>query len=459
MLQMSWVGALPSGTVLSGRYHIIRLLGEGGMSRVYLAEDNRLGVQVAVKENLQTSPEARQQFEQEARILARLSHPNLPGVSDRFTDPGTGRQYLVMEYVEGEDLESTLQRTGKPLPEKPVLIWTEQVLDALEYLHNQHPKPIIHRDIKPGNIRLTPHGKVKLVDFGLVKLLDPKDPRTKTVLRGLGTPEYAPLEQYAGAGHTDARSDIYSLGATLYHLLTHVAPPDVHQRMLTPGVLVPPRKLNPPLSENTERVTLRAMEVYPNQRYQTAREMRQALSGKIPPGPPFPQPTATAAPPAVRPSLFRLTPFWLVAVVVLLVGVVLVMARDLIKPQPTPTPTAVVARATHTATPEGGTMMPPPPTATPRVTTPVPPTPTPTVPTEIAVGGYVKVVGAEAGGMSYRSGPGLNYARLAIVKDGTILEVLEGPEEADGYTWWRLQDEDGFIGWVADDWLEPALPR
>jgi len=458
MQQMSWLSALPAGTVLGGRYRIIRLLGEGGMSRVYLAEDNRLGVQMAVKENLQISLEARQQFEQEARILAQLSHPNLPRVSDHFTDPGTGRQYLVMEYVEGEDLESTLQRTGKPLPEKPVLIWTEQVLDALEYLHGQHPKPIIHRDIKPGNIRLTPQGKVKLVDFGLVKLLDPKDPRTKTALRGLGTPEYAPLEQYAGAGHTDARSDIYSLGATLYHLLTHVTPPDVHQRMLTPGALIPPRQLSPQLSENTERAVLRAMQVYPDHRYQTAREMRRALSGRIPPRPPSPQPTV-AAPTAVRPSSLQLTPFLLIAAVILLVGVVLVMAGGLIKSQPTPTPVAVVVRATHTATPGEPTVMPLSPTATPMVTTPVLPTPTPTVPSGIAVGGYVKVVGAEAGGMSYRSGPGLNYARLAIVKDGTILKVLEGPEKADGYVWWRLQDEDGFIGWVADDWLEPALPR
>lgn len=381
MQQMSWVGALPSGTVLGGRYRIILLLGEGGMSRVYLAEDNRLGVQVAVKENLQTSPEARQQFEQEARILAQLSHPNLPRVSDRFTDPGTGRQYLVMEYVEGEDLESTLQRTGKPLPEKPVLIWTEQVLDALEYLHNQHPKPIIHRDIKPGNIRLTPQGKIKLVDFGLVKLLDPKDPRTKTALRGLGTPEYAPLEQYAGAGHTDARSDIYSLGATLYHLLTHVAPPDVHQRMLTPGVLVPPRQVNPQLAGNTERVMLRAMEVYPNQRYQTAGEMRQALLGKVPPGPPSSKPTVSVAPPAIRPRALRLTPFLLVAIAVLLVGAVLVVAGGLIKSQPAPIPATVVMVATHTATPPGGvTVMPSPPTATPGAATPIPATSTSTVP-------------------------------------------------------------------------------
>jgi serine/threonine protein kinase len=279
---------LTVGQILQGRYRIAGLLGQGGMGAVYLAKDLRLlGRRCAIKENLpdpnaspQALAQARQQFTAEANILAQLNHPNLPTVSDYFTE--AGREYLVMEYVEGEDLATALLRTGKPLPEKAVLIWADQVLDALEYLHGQRPQPIVHRDIKPANIRLMPQGKIKLVDFGLVKLLDPTDPRTKTVLRGLGTPEYSPLEQYAaGTGHTDARSDIYSLGATLYHLLTNVAPPDVHQRLLNPGILVPPRQLNPQLSENTERVVLRAMEIYPDQRYQTASEMRQVLSGAL----------------------------------------------------------------------------------------------------------------------------------------------------------------------------------
>jgi serine/threonine-protein kinase len=292
---------LAPGTTLQNRYTIITTLGQGGMGAVYLAEDRRLpGRHCAIKENLpdpNASPpalaQARQQFLAEASILARLDHPNLPKVSDYFTE--AGREYLVMDYVEGEDLESALQRTGKPLPEKPVLIWTEQVLDALEYLHSQRPQPVIHRDIKPANLRLMPQGKVKLVDFGLVKLLDPNDPQTKTALKGLGTPEYAPLEQYAGAGHTDARSDLYSLGATLYHLLTNVAPPDVHQRMLNPGVLAPPRQLNRQLSESTEQAVLRAMEIHPDQRYHTAREMRQALKGTAPPPPP-PGPTPMPMP-------------------------------------------------------------------------------------------------------------------------------------------------------------------
>jgi len=386
---------LSPGTILQGRYTILGTLGQGGMGAVYLAEDRRLpGRRCAIKENLpdpNASPQALiqacQQLQAEAHILARLDHPNLPKVSDYFTE--AGREYLVMDYVEGEDLESVLQRTGKPLPEKPVLIWADQVLDALEYLHGQHPQPIIHRDIKPANVRLTPQGKVKLVDFGLVKLLDPKDPRTKTTLRGLGTPEYAPLEQYAtGTGHTDARSDIYSLGATLYHLLTNVAPPDVHQRMLNPALLMPPRQVNQQLSENTERVVLQAMEIYPAQRYQTAKEMRQALLGKVPPGLPPSKTTAVVAPPVTRPGPLRFMPFLLVAMVVLLVGVVLVMASGLIKSRPEPTPTTVVVRPTHTPTLRATAPVPPTPTPiivvitatpVPATDTPIPPTPTPII--------------------------------------------------------------------------------
>jgi len=223
--------ALAVGQLLQNRYCILRLLGQGGMGAVYLAEDTRLGRQRAVKENIpdpyanpQVLAQMRQQFQVEARILAALDHPNLPKVYDFFSD--AGNEYMVMEYVEGDNLAALLQRQGGPLPERPVLLWADQVLDALEELHGQQPRPIIHRDIKPANIILTTKGRIKLVDFGLVKLFDPSNPGTATAMKGMGTPEYAPLEQYGkGAGHTDARSDIYSLGATLYHLLTGVSPP------------------------------------------------------------------------------------------------------------------------------------------------------------------------------------------------------------------------------------------
>jgi serine/threonine-protein kinase len=262
------------------------------MGAVYLAEDQRLvGRRCAIKENrsdpgarVEVKTQTREQFLAEANVLARLDHPSLPKVSDYFIE--NDREYLVMDYVEGEDLESRLQRYRGPLPEADVLNWADQVLDALAYLHNQRAQPIIHRDIKPANLRVNLQGRVKLVDFGLVKLLDTNNPATKLELRGVGTPAYAPLEQFAGSDdHTDARSDIYGLGATLYHLLTNLSPPDVHQRLLNPEILLPPRQLNVRLSEDTERVVLQAMAIYPSQRFQTAEAMQQAFkqSGASPP--------------------------------------------------------------------------------------------------------------------------------------------------------------------------------
>ncbi|MBE7469484.1 MAG: hypothetical protein DPW09_21155 [Anaerolineae bacterium] len=278
-------GLLGYRTTLGSRYQVISVLGCGAMGAVYLAEDKRLvGRRCAIKENrpdANASPEfqaqAREQFLAEANVLGQLDHPGLPKVSDYFIE--NERQYLVMDYVEGEDLDSTLQRARQPLSEELVLFWADQVLDALAYLHSQSPQPIIHRDIKPANIRVNPlNNKVKLVDFGLVKLLDPTNPKTKAELRGIGTPAYAPLEQFASSDdHTDARSDIYALGASMYHLLTNLYPPDVHKRVLNLEQLTPPRQLNPLLSENTERVVLQAMEIYPGQRFQSAEEMRLAL--------------------------------------------------------------------------------------------------------------------------------------------------------------------------------------
>jgi serine/threonine-protein kinase len=254
------------------------------MGAVYLGEDKRLvGRRCAIKENrpdanagVEFQNYTREQFLAEASVLALLDHPGLPKVSDYFIE--NNREYLVMDYVDGEDLESALQRAKQALVEESVLAWADQVLDALAYLHSQSPRPIIHRDIKPANIRVNLQGKAKLVDFGLVKLLDVTHPQTKAELRGVGTPAYAPLEQFASSDdHTDARSDIYGLGATMYHLLTNLYPTEVHQRLLDAQALTSPRQLNPALSENTERAIMRAMEIYPAQRFQSAEEMRQAL--------------------------------------------------------------------------------------------------------------------------------------------------------------------------------------
>jgi serine/threonine protein kinase len=278
---------LGAGVQLSGRYQLESVLGCGAMGAVYLATDQRLvGRRCAIKENrpnpdapVNVQEQTRAQFLAEASILARLDHPNLPKVSDYFIE--NEREYLVMDYVEGEDLESRMLRTKEPLPETEVIDWADQTLDALAYLHNQLPQPIIHRDIKPANLRIDLYNRVKLVDFGLVKLFDADSPETKAELRGVGTPAYAPLEQFAGSeDHTDNRSDIYSLGATIYHLLTHLPPVEVHRRVLKPQILVLPSQLNKNLSEHTEQVILRAIEIHPDDRFQTAEEMRQAL--KIP---------------------------------------------------------------------------------------------------------------------------------------------------------------------------------
>jgi serine/threonine-protein kinase len=278
---------LKPGEILRGRYQIRRIIGQGGMGSIYLADDNRLeGRQCALKEveHDRTMPtdllrQARDQFQREATVLARLDHPNLPKVSDFFSHGG--RDYLVMDFIPGEDLRTILSESrqkAKFLPEADVLEWASQLADALEYLHGQAP-PILHRDIKPGNIKLTPSGLVKLVDFGLVKILA-SDEMTVTVLQGRGTVQYTPLEQYGGdAGHTDVRSDVYAFGATLYHLLTNTAPVEARERFLHPNSLMLPRQINPEITPRTERAILWAMNLHPDERPADIKAFRQALFG------------------------------------------------------------------------------------------------------------------------------------------------------------------------------------
>jgi serine/threonine protein kinase len=284
---------LQPGTVLRRRYEIITSVGQGGMGAVYRADDLRLEGRVcAIKEvcpDPDATPEAlaqaQEQFRREAITLARLDHPNLPKVSDTFSEGG--REYLVMDFVEGSDLRQLMEerrRQGQFLDEQQVLQWADQLCDALEYLHGQDP-PVLHRDVKPANIKLTPGGFIKLVDFGLVKLLAADDSRTVTVLQGRGTVAYTPLEQYGGdTGHTDVRSDIFALGATLYHLLTNQPPADAKQRFLDPNVLVFPREINPRLTLSTERAILRAIAMHPDPRPQTVAEFREMLhASSLPP--------------------------------------------------------------------------------------------------------------------------------------------------------------------------------
>ncbi|MBI5290835.1 MAG: serine/threonine protein kinase [Chloroflexi bacterium] len=277
--------ALHPGDLLRDRYRIQQAVAQGGMGSIYLADDVRLtGRLCAVKEVIgdptlspQAQQEAREQFYREASVLARLDHPSLPKVSDYFSEDD--REYLIMDFVPGQDLSdivSAARDEGRFLPENTVLGWARQLIDALLYLHTQDP-PVLHRDIKPDNLKLTPNGTIKLVDFGLVKLLDP-DERTVTIVQGRGTAHYTPLEQYGGdTGHTDGRSDIYSLAATLYHLLTNEAPMEAKQRFLKPSSLPALRDINPLIAQRTERAVLWALSLHPDERPPTVGHFRDAL--------------------------------------------------------------------------------------------------------------------------------------------------------------------------------------
>ena len=266
-------------TVLQGRYRIVRQLGQGGMGAVYEAIDQRLDTTVALKETLFSEERLRKQFEREARLLARLHHPALPRVSDHFSE-GDG-QFLVMQFIPGDDLSEMMTRKRGPFPADQVLTWADQLLDALDYLHTQDPQ-IIHRDIKPQNLKLTSRGQIILLDFGLAKGQAGDISRINTAASIFGyTPNYAPLEQIQGLG-TDSRSDLYSLAATLYHLMTGVKPPDALTRAAAlvngqPDPLVNASQANPAVAPEVDHVLANAMAQNREQRYGSADEMRKAL--------------------------------------------------------------------------------------------------------------------------------------------------------------------------------------
>ena len=274
--------------ILRDRYQITNIIGQGGMGNIYLAEDLRLlGRKCAVKEmehdrtlGEKLIRQAKEQFFQEASVLARLDHPNLPKVSDYFSIEK--KDYLVMDYVAGDDLRTLMmkaKRQNKFLKETDVLNWAEQISDALSYLHHQIP-PIVHRDIKPSNIKITPSGLVKLVDFGLVRVLAPGDV-TITIMQGQGTALYTPLEQYGGYNtHTDIRSDIYAFASTLYHLLTNTPPVEARERFLNPQVQPSIISINPQVKTNTEKTIEWGMQLHPDDRPDSIEEFMQNLSGK-----------------------------------------------------------------------------------------------------------------------------------------------------------------------------------
>jgi serine/threonine-protein kinase len=278
---------LKNGEVLRGRYKVRERIGQGGSGSIYLADDLRLeGRQCALKEveydralPKHVLNQARDQFLREATVLARLDHPNLPKVSDFFSNGP--RDYLVMDYVPGKDLRERILETRSKkvfLSESEVLHWGAQLADALHHLHDQDP-PIIHRDIKPSNLKITPNGTLKLVDFGLVKIMAPEEV-TITIVHGQGTALYTPLEQYGGDdSHTDPRADIYSFGATLYHLLTSEPPAEARKRFLDSRSLAPPREINPAISLRVEKAILWAMCLHPDDRPANILAFREALLG------------------------------------------------------------------------------------------------------------------------------------------------------------------------------------
>lgn len=262
---------LERDTILKDRYRIMEILGQGGMGAVYRAIDENLGVYVALKENFFSTDEYSRQFRREAIILASMKHANLPKVSDHFEIDDQG-QYFVMEYIEGEDLRQRMDRLGI-LQDEEVIVVGAAICDALQYLHTRNPS-VLHRDIKPGNIKINPEGGVYLVDFGLAKIVQGGE-ATTTGARAM-TPGYSSPEQY-GTARTDPRSDVYSLGATLYAAITGTIPEDGLARAMDQADLTSVRRRNPKAARRLSTVIEKALEIHPDDRYQSADEFKMAL--------------------------------------------------------------------------------------------------------------------------------------------------------------------------------------
>ena len=268
-----------SGTLLQRRYSIEKLLASGGMGNVYLATHVRLQKRVAIKELLKVTDTLEkqrlfeEQFNREAQLLGGLDHRNLASVSDYFEEGG--HHYLVMEYVQGRTLAQVVELAPRPISQKRVLIWATELLDALDYLHTQAP-PVIVRDLKPDNIMLSSTDRhLRIIDFGIAKLLEPNK-GTQPIVKGMGTEAYAPLEQYGGAP-TDARSDIYSLGGTLYFLLSGQEPTPAWKRGSKGANLPDLRQFNDSVSEKTWMAIQNFMALHPNHRPSNVSEAKARL--------------------------------------------------------------------------------------------------------------------------------------------------------------------------------------
>ena len=270
---------IEAGTILQGRYRVERQIGQGGMGAVFIATDERFGSTVAIKETFFTDDKFRKAFEREARLLNSLRHPALPRVSDHFIE-GNG-QFLVMEYIDGDDLSEQLESEGKVFAVEDVLGWAVQLLDALEYLHSQEMQ-VIHRDIKPQNPKLNSRGQIILLDFGLAKGNTTAAESATAAKSVFGySRNYASLEQIQGTG-TDPRSDLYSLAATLYHLLTGVPPADALTRAMNvlsnkPDPLIEANQIRAEIPAGISQVLYEAMALNADERPASAKAMREWL--------------------------------------------------------------------------------------------------------------------------------------------------------------------------------------
>ena len=368
---------LQPGTLINQRYQIVRQVGQGGFGFVYEARDIRLAKTVALKQTRFTDAQRKQAFEREAQLLAQLKHTGLPPVTDHFSD--ADGQFLVMEFIPGDDLATKLQQRGGPFPLAQVLQWADQLLEILAYLHNHQP-PVCHYDIKPGNLKLAPDGSLMLLDFGLAKSSDS---------RASGfSDDYSPIEQFAGTG-TDVRSDLYAAGATLYHLLVGTPPPNAPTRSIAvhhsgqPDPLRPPHSANPAIPLAVSAALVQALAIRPADRPASVTELRAALgtassssaevTTQIIPHP-VSAPTIPMRPP---PATRKAPPFllWLGALLVVLVGAFLVLANrggTPAAPPPTSAPaaTTVAVAVVPTAVPSTVAPTAVPPTAVPPTTAP-----------------------------------------------------------------------------------------
>lgn len=499
------------GKILINRYRIVKLIGHGGFGAVYRAWDMNLQKPCALKQNYETSEEATRQFNREATILANLRHRNLPDVTDNFNIPSQG-QYLVMDFIEGHDIQQIIDQGGGSLPESRILPWISQVCDALTYLHSQNP-PVIHRDIKPANIKITPQGTVVLVDFGIAKIYEPG---LKTTIGARAvTPGYSPPEQY-GSGRTDARSDIYALGATLYTSLTGQIPVDSLSRQ-TGTPLPSPSSINPAITQNTESVILQAMQLAPDLRYQNGSEFKAALlsstaihqtATQITPlqQPHIPAQTPTYkvddVTPQVIPYPTKKRPGWLIPLIAIL-GVLCLFsiaigfwlfsslptsdqatktqaAKNRLTTQTaiamlpseqtitfTPSPTwTLTPTSTPTSRPSPSDTFTVTETDTPDYTLTWTPTPSPSLtpnphptwypcaglyPSRLHVGDRAFVSYDPPLSNNVRKNPSTNATRLGKIEPGEEMEILEGPICNENMIWWRIDAiSKNLTGWTSE---------